>query len=573
MRPERSAWRGSIPGLMVALVVLGCAGPPGPATDAASREAGPSTGPKRITAAMMGNPIGVDVRFIGGGSGGGVPGQGQLGELVGSGLTIPDAGGETRGSGSIRPRLSEAVPSVENGLWRVFPDGRMETTWKIRPGALWHDGQPVTSADVLFTTALEQDRELPIVRKPVYGLIERIEAPDRATVTVRWKQPYIEADTLFNISLVPKHLLEPAYLESKEAFANNQMAWSQEYIGAGPYRIKAWARDSHVELQAFDGFVLGRPKIDEIVVKFLADERAFMANILANAVDVTVGKSVTHEQTVEVGRQWKDGHFVLRPSNTIKLWPQFIDPALPLILNVQFRKALMHAIDRQQMVDALLSGESQVAHSEMLAGEEYLPEAEALIVKYDYDPRKAIQLIEGLGYQRGADGMFADGRGERLTPQVQATDEDQNVKPMLAVVDYWRQAGVAAESYVIPIQRQDDREFRATFPGFNLQGSTSGWRRVIETTGDQARLPSNNYTGRNYARYQNAELDALISRFISTIPIKERVEALQRTMQHWTDQLVGMSLYYAMTSSFISNRMVNAGFSPSWNAHEWDVKA
>jgi hypothetical protein len=44
-------------------------------------------------------------------------------------------------------------------------------------------------------------------------------------------------------------------------------------------------------------------------------------------------------------------------------------------------------------------------------------------------------------------------------------------------------------------------------------------------------------------------------------------------MRHWTDQLVGMPLYYAMTSSFVSNRMVNATFNPTWNAHEWDLKS
>jgi peptide/nickel transport system substrate-binding protein len=522
---------------------------------------------------MMGNPAGVDVRFIGGGSGGGVPGQAQLGELTGGHLALVDASGETRASGGLVPRLSEAIPSVENGLWKIFPDGRMETTWKVRPGAVWHDGTLVTSADVLFTATLDQDRDLPIARRPEFGYVERIEAPDPATVVVTWKQAYIQADTLFDAPLVPKHVLEPVYLESKEAFVNNHAAWSEGYIGAGPYRVKNWVRDSHVDLEAFDGYVLGRPKVDEITVKFLADERAFMANILANAIDVTVGKSVTHEQTVEINQQWSDGRSHSRPSNTIKLWPQFMDPGHPLILNVQFRKALMHAINRHEMVETIMSGQSQVAHSELMAGEEYYPEGEAQIVRYDYDPRRAERMIEALGYAKDTEGMFVNAQGDRIAVQVQATDEDQNTKPMFAVVDYWKRVGVAGESYVIPVQQASDREFRATFPGFNLQGSTSGWARVILTTSEQARLPSNNYTGRNYARYQNPEFDALIARFTSTIPHQERTGILQQIMRHWTDQLIGMSLYYAMTSSFVSNRMMNAGFNPTWNAHEWDVRS
>ncbi len=49
------------------------------------------------------------------------------------------------------PVIGEQVPTVENELWKLFPDGRMETTWRIRPGALWHDGTPLTAADAIFT--------------------------------------------------------------------------------------------------------------------------------------------------------------------------------------------------------------------------------------------------------------------------------------------------------------------------------------------------------------------------------------------------------------------------------------
>lgn len=52
------------------------------------------------------------------------------------------------------PQLAREVPSLENGRWRLFADGRMETSWRILPEAAWHDGTPFTSADVLFTASL-----------------------------------------------------------------------------------------------------------------------------------------------------------------------------------------------------------------------------------------------------------------------------------------------------------------------------------------------------------------------------------------------------------------------------------
>lgn len=565
MRPLTLAKRIVVVGLALAVLLVGCA--PAQSPGGGSAQPQQVAGPKRITAAMMGNPRGAIDNFIGGGSGGGVPGAGQLEQLLGGALTTP----KDRGA-QLVAQLAEAVPTFENGLWRVLPDGRMETTWKIRPGARWHDGTPFTSADMLFTTRLEQDRELPVQRSPAYDLVTSIEAPDPQTVTVAWKSPFIEADEFFRRAPIPRHILERPYLESKESFTALPY-WNAEFIGAGPYRVRDWVRDSHAVLLAFDEFVLGRPRIDEITLKFLADETAFMANILAGVIDVSIGKSINHEQTMEIKAQWRSGRIESRAETVIKIWPQFVDPNPAVILDVRFRKALVHAINRQELVDSLVgAGESSPAHSILFPGEPYFPDGEATAVRYDYDPRRATEMIEQLGYGKGPDGAFRDSRGERLWVEINATDEAQNTKPMFAVTDYWKRVGLAAESLVIPIQLQDDRRYRATFSGFNLQGSGSGVRRLKELTGPQARLPENNFTGRNYPRYINPEFDALIERVVTTIPRQERVQALQQAVQHMTDQIVMVPLYYAPMSSMISNRVANAGFDPTWNAHEWDVK-
>ena len=80
--------------------------------------------------------------------------------MVHSGLTV-------RGDQRIRhPQLAEAVPSLENGLWRLLPDGRMETTWKLREGARWHDGVPLTSEDLLFSLQVGRDPEMSAFSSP-----------------------------------------------------------------------------------------------------------------------------------------------------------------------------------------------------------------------------------------------------------------------------------------------------------------------------------------------------------------------------------------------------------------------
>jgi hypothetical protein len=78
-------------------------------------------------------------------------------------------------------------------------------------------------------------------------------------------------------------------------------------------------------------------------------------------------------------------------------------------------------------------------------------------------------------------------------------------------------------------------------------------------------------------RYQSAEFDGLVERYVSTIPHAERLAALGAIVQHTTDQLVPLPLYHEPEPVLISNRMVNAGGRhgtniQTWNAQDWDLK-
>src|SRR4051794_15544733 len=89
---------------------------------------------KKITVAFAGNPPALAIRLAQGGSGG--TGLANLESLVNRGLSI-------RNSERLPiAQLAEDVPSLDNGLWELLPEGRMLTTWKIRANAAWHDGTP-----------------------------------------------------------------------------------------------------------------------------------------------------------------------------------------------------------------------------------------------------------------------------------------------------------------------------------------------------------------------------------------------------------------------------------------------
>lgn len=567
--------------LTLLIVIAGCAAPaPTQSSDPSSRALRglfpeSSAGPRRLTAAVMGSTRSFSSKIERAGAGS-TPGSEEIEEMMNAGLSILD------GRGVLRPLLAEVVPSVENGRWQVFPDGRMETTWTLKRGVQWHDGAPLTSEDLVFTAAVVRDRELPAFRELGYDSMDQVEAVDRLTVTVRWKQPYIEADTLFTrvrAQPLPRHLLEQAYLEDKANFIQHPY-WSVDFVGLGPFKLREYVQGSHALLSAYEAYVLGRPKLDEIEVKFIPDQNTLVANILAGAVELTLGRSLSLEQAVLAQDQWRDGKMDLGAlSSWIAIYPQFINPNPAVISNLQFRRAVYQAVDRQQMADEFMLGLAPVAYSIVSPQDPAYPSVEASIVRYDYDQRRATQLIEALGYARGADGMFRDAAGQPLVVQTQTSVGNAlQEKSMFAVGEYLRRAGIGVEPDIVSAQARTDRARRSTRTGFEVQKQPSGVSALPRYHGSSTPLPENNFVGNNRSRYRSPEFDALLNRYFTTIPTQEREQVLGQIIHHMTDQLNVMGLIYDADPTMMGNRLVNveAARAPvatvAWNSHQWSVK-
>ena len=545
----------------------------GPASDPAARQTAPSSvasGPKRITAAIMSNPPTISADNVAAGSGT-YQGGDSLEELMNAGLSHMDELGRRR------PQLAEAVPTLENGLWKVLPDGRMETTWTLRANAVWHDGTPITTADLLFTADLARDKELPVFEEPEWDYVESLEAIDSRTLVARWKSTYIRADNLL-LSLRPRHILERGFAEDKMSVLYHPY-WNEQYVGAGPFRLKEFARDSHVTMSAFDGYVFGRPLIDEITVKFIPDNNGLIASILAGEVQLTLGRNLSLQQSMELKEHWRDGYIDVGFSNWIALWPQMLNPNPPVLLDVRFRRALLHALDRRQMVETLLFNTAPPAHILFNPSEPVYPQIEPFVVKYEYDPRRAMQLIEELGYTRGADNLFRDAAGQTLPLDVRTSGgEDTHEAGLFTAADNFRQVGIAAEPFIIPQAQRNDREFNATFPGVRLWRQNNDVLSVDRLHSREATLPQNRFTGSNRSRYMNAEFDEMIDRYMLTISERERIPILGQIVRHITENVTLLDLWYNAETIMVSNRLQNvvnkktSQANQAWNVHQWDLK-
>lgn len=557
--------------LAIATAVAGCAAPPLPQTETSGPESSQRpAAPKRITAAIQSDPVVLSgkIRLLGVG----LAGISELERLVTAGLTIQDD------RGNLHAQLAEEVPSVENGLWRLLPDGRMEITWRIRQQARWHDGLPFTADDLVFTTKVAQDREIGAFREAAYDLIEAVEAPDSHTVLVRWREPYIEADAMFTGERalpLPRHLLEKVYAEDKANFTQVPV-WNEEFIGSGPYRVGQWIRGSHVLLEAYDGYALGRPRIAEIEVRFIPDPSALAANILAGAVELTIGRSLSLEQAIHVRDRWPRGRMEIGDlSSLILVYPQFVNPSPLVIGDVRFRRALLHAADRPEMADTLQAGLVPVAHAFLNPNDAEYPAVERAIVRYDYDPRRASEIIEGLGYTREADGFFRDTSGTRLSVEIRTSQgDDLQEKSLFATANYWQRAGISVDQVLVPPQQAQGREYRATFPGFDVKRQPGDRRFLQRIHSSKTPLPENNFVGNNYNRYRNPEFDALIDRYFVTIPPVERSRILGQIVRHMTDQVLIFSLFFQTSPTMAASRIQGVtGPAQGWNAHQWDVQS
>src|SRR5204863_7786775 len=116
--------------------------------------------------------------------------------------------------------------------------------------------------------------------------------------------------------------------------------WTNEFVGAGAFKLKEFARDQYVILDAFDGYVNGRPKPDPLQVRFITDGNTMMANILAGNVELYIGRGLSIEQGNQVKDQWTGGKLFAVGANAINMWPQLLTPNPQVVTNLEFRRAL-----------------------------------------------------------------------------------------------------------------------------------------------------------------------------------------------------------------------------------------
>lgn len=276
-----------------------------------------------------------------------------------------------------------------------YEDDNKSLVLKVRKGATFHDGKPVTSADFAFSImAVKANHPFQTMMAPV----ERVDTPDRDTAIIRLSKPHpallLSLTTPF-CPILPKHVFDDGTdLKVHPRNANP--------VGSGPYKLVEFKPSEHVILEKNkDFFWKDRPKLDRVIIRIFKDVASMALAIEAKEVhytaflaDITAVDKLSTVQGLQVTDKGGDGIGPL-------IWIAFNTAREPL-RDVRVRQAISFALDRDFITKRLLRGKAQIATGPIAPSS---PLFSGNVERYKVDLPKAEKLLDDAGHKKGADGM------------------------------------------------------------------------------------------------------------------------------------------------------------------------
>lgn len=290
--------------------------------------------------------------------------------------------------------------------YQLSSDGT-QITFNLHQGIKWSDGQPFTSADVVFTfNMLKQYQALDVNGLWSVPMLSSVSAPDANTVVVTLASPYNPA--LFFVGaqtwIVPEHIWSGVGDPTNYADTNP--------VGTGPFTLESFTPQL-VKMKANPTYwQAGLPKVKEIRYPAYKDNSA--AELAMDKGDVDWNSIFAPNlQKTFVNRDPTHNHYWFPPSDVLSIQVNLDKPPLD---QVAVRQAISDAIDRNQWSKVAESGyESPAGPTGLLPLDQSYLDPAYKDLKFTVDTNKATQLLEGAGFKKGSDGIYADASGNKLS--------------------------------------------------------------------------------------------------------------------------------------------------------------
>lgn len=392
--------------------------------------------------------------------------------------------------------------------WELAEDG-LSLTLHLAKNAFFHDGTPITSADVAFSVmAIKKDHPYQSMLEPVTG----VDTPDDHTAVIRMSRPHpaiILAMSPALMPIMPKHVYG-----NGEDFKTHPA--HMKPVGSGPFRMTEYVPGEYYILEKFDKFFIpGRPHLDKIVVRIIPDVNNLVLSVERGDVDFV--QSLQDIRAIQ--RLKKDNALVISERGYEGVgalqWLAFNTKQKPLD-DVRVRKAIAYAADRDFVNNKLLQGVPRPAYGPIAPSS---PLAVKDLEQYKLDLDKANALLDEAGYKKNKDGI-------RFELQV---DHEANVAVQRTIAEYLRpqlkKIGIAVTVRASPdlpswARRIANFDYDMTVSmAFNWGDPAIGVARLYYSTNIKKGV-----VWANMQQYDNPKVDALLTAAAAELDPQKRAE-------------------------------------------------
>jgi len=487
-------------------------------------------------------------------------------------------------NGDFIPMLAEELPTLDNG---GLSEDFSVVTWKLKPGLLWSDGEPITSDDIKFTwEVLSNPDSGALTGTGGFDQIESVDTPDDLTAVLTYSTPYPAYIDQYAYGLLPRHATgDPADMVNWD--------WNRQPVGAGPFVVSNWVSGQSIALERNPYyFEDGKPYLDQLVYAIVPEPAAQTAMMLQGEAQVQLWPS---EDEAEYNSLLEGkAHQELVPG----IWNMAIDfnlsapfdgdpgptPPHPILGDLRVRQAIASAIDYDTLVDDVLLGTVGHSTNPFAYGWYYCD----LPRPFPYDPDKAKTLLEEAGWVEGSDGIrVAEGAeyapdGTRLSLELQGyTNFEPLQRTEEFIVENLKAVGIEARiqnyDFSIIFGSWEDQSPRKTGDydmlifdrGFTVEPQDYNFNAYSSTTIPSADLP----TGGNYFRWVNPTVDEALETAGTNFDLGVRKEAYCTIGEQVNTDLPQVYLYLFQDGYGFADNLegvkVSTWGSMAWGSQNW----
>jgi peptide/nickel transport system substrate-binding protein len=455
---------------------------------------------------------------------------------------------------------STGLPHPDLAEWAVTADATLYTM-TLREDAVWHDGVPVSSDDVIYTFSKLQDQDYPGPRD-LYRLWRRINIIrlDERRVQFQLPEPFAPFLDYLTVGLLPDHLLRGV---SAGDLVNHP--FNLNPIGTGPFRFDRFliedGRISGVSLAAFEDYYEGRPFLERVEFRVYPDAQSAFT---ATSIDDIHGISPVGIEILPDVLESTD--FNLHSSRLPTMNLVFLNTKnaeKPFLSEKNFRQALLHSINRQWIIDEALLGQGVVpagpiapstwAHSESLT-------------PMPFNPEGAAELLDGLGWELPIGAEEDDPEylrtkdDETLSLELIHADNTRQTKIAEMIKKNWEAIGIQVS--LVPVEQTsiletylEPRNFEAVLAELDLMRSP-----------DPDPYPfwhdSQAESGQNYGGFTDRNISIWLEQARIT-PDFGRRASLYRSFQHrFQNQVPALLLFYPIYSYAVDTQVQGVTIGP-----------